>query len=119
VSDPRFVPTSWCVNPKEFGKREIVAWKVDRATTDDGLDQLRVAQVQHDVVCQLWRALRGRGWTVQEYANEVGYTRHRMNELMNGKAILRLEDLAAMERLFGITVMPSTLQQHATPDDDH
>jgi hypothetical protein len=41
-----------------------------------------------------------------------------MSELMNGKVLIRLEDLAAMERLFGITVMPSTLQQRATPRND-
>lgn len=118
MSDPRFVAAFWCADgPSVFGNKEKIDWKWDAATTDDGLDQLRVAQVHHDLVCRLRSALRSRHWTIDDYAREVGYSRDRMGKLMRGTAVLRLEDIAAMERLFELPFLPQTVQRAPTNAD--
>jgi hypothetical protein len=110
VTDSRFKPASWCEVRDEFGKKEVIAWRTESATTLDAADQLRVAQIHHDLVVRVWRALRARGWRVEDYAEEVGYSLDRMGKLMRGEAILRLEDVAATERLFDVTFLPATKQ---------
>ena len=94
----------------EFGKSELIGWRTEAATTLAAVDQLRVAQIHHDLVLRVWRALRARGWRVEDFAEEVGYSRDRMGKLMRGEAILRLEDVAATERLFDVTFLPATKQ---------
>jgi ribosome-binding protein aMBF1 (putative translation factor) len=108
----RFTPAWWCaVDPRDFGAREQIEWKWDQARTDAEIDQLRIAQVHHDVIVRFRAALRERQWTQQDYADEVGYTRDRIGKVVRGTALLRLEDLAAMERLFEVRFLPVTRQR--------
>lgn len=112
MSDPRFVAAYWCAGDKsEFGTLEQIEWKWTEANSDEMVDQLRVAQLHHDLIYRLRSALRGRHWTVAEYATEVGYSRDRMGKMMRGTAVLRLEDVVAIERLFDVPFLPRTIQR--------
>jgi len=98
MSDSRYVPRSFAVTPTEFGQKSGIEWVPDTDLPNKELDWLRASQLQHGFSRQIRLAI-GRDYeSVQEFAdvNELDY--RRLSRMLRGEAIMRLEDLAAIER---------------------
>ena len=98
LSDSRYVPRSFAVTPTEFGQKSGIEWVPDTDLPNKELDWLRASQLQHGFSRQIRLAI-GRDYeSVQEFAdvNELDY--RRLSRMLRGEAIMRLEDLAAIER---------------------
>ena len=104
MSDSRYVPRSFAVTPTEFGQKSGIDWVPDTDLTNKELDWLRASQLQHGFAHQIRLAI-GRNYdSVQEFAdvNELNY--RRLSRMLRGEAIMRLEDLATIERTLSMAI---------------
>lgn len=103
MGDPRFVPATFAKDPKLFGDAETIEWAELTSTSLDADDQLVVAKFHNTFAFRVKRAMRIQGITMQEYAERTGYQRLRVSQLLNGLAVLRLEDIVAAHRELGVS----------------
>jgi hypothetical protein len=103
VSSPRFIPASYLVDSKAFGRPGRVEWRIFASPSADTEDQLVVAKFHHGFAVQMRRALQLRGITQQDYADRTGVQRLRIVQLLGGTTTLRLEDIATAHRELGTT----------------
>ncbi|WP_411700979.1 hypothetical protein [Conyzicola sp.] len=121
-SNPRFKPRDWAANPKHFGSSETIEW-LDRPRTKSKtppanesapdaekreqheLDQRGAARRQHELALVIRQTAKIRGhYTITAYAEEFGLNYKRLNTILNGTAIMRLEDVANAERNLRVTL---------------
>jgi len=98
------VPRSFAVNPTEFGQKSSIEWVPNNDLSNKELDWLKASRLQHGFARQI-RLTIGRSYeSVQEFAdvNELDY--RRLSRVLRGEAIMRLEDLAAMERTLSLNL---------------
>lgn len=101
VSDPRFKPRSFTLDPRGFGKVAQLRWR-DAGDGDEETEVL-TAQVQHDFAYAITEAVtRSRYRTVKAYAHATGTDYQRLTRILRGDAIMRLEDIADAHRHLGI-----------------
>lgn len=101
MSNPRFVPASYLVDRKQFGRARRVEWRTFSDPSADIEDQLVVAKFHHSFAVEVRRALQVHGVTQQEYADRTGVQRLRITQLLGGLTTLRLEDIATAHRELG------------------
>jgi len=101
VSDPRFKPRSYTLDPKGFGKVAQLRWREVTDPTED--TQLITARVQHDFAYAITEAVANSPHrTVKAYAHATGTDYQRLTRILRGDAIMRLEDIADAHRNLGI-----------------
>ena len=103
MSDSRYVPRSFAVTPTEFGQKSNIEWVPDSDLSNKELDWLRASQLQHAFSRQIRLAIGRDFESVQEFAdvNELDY--RRLSRVLRGEAIMRLEDLATVERTLSLS----------------
>lgn len=89
------------VNP--FGTGRLRDWRMPEGGTPEGLEG---AQLQHRVVRKVREALLQRDeMSIAEFTREHDeFTYERLRSLLAGDAWMRMEDLAALSRLLGLSV---------------
>ena len=104
MSDSRYVPRSFAVTPTDFGQKSTIEWVSD-ADLPNKIDWLRASQLQHGFARQIRLAIGRDFESVQEFAdvNELDY--RRLSRVLRGEAIMRLEELAAVERILTLSVL--------------
>jgi hypothetical protein len=122
ASNPRFQPRDWVDTRKDFGSNENIEWltsprKKPKLPAPDAsrppnelaleeqtrrrqeLDQLGAARRQHELARAIRQAMKVRGfYTITAYAAAYELNYKRLNTILNGTAIMRLEDVANAER---------------------
>src|SRR5690606_2394054 len=93
MSDPKYRPRHWSLEPEAFGKAMRIRWKTP--TTDAEQVIVLAAQLQH-----VWSArIRGRaretGMPIKLLATRMGSSYDRVLKLLRGDAVMRIEDVAA------------------------
>jgi len=112
MSDSRYVPRAFAVTPAEFGQKSNIEWVSDADLPNKELDWLRASQLQHGFAHQI-RVAIGRDFeSVQEFAdvNELDY--RRLSRVLRGEAIMRLEDLATIERTLSMAIPTEFVTAH-------
>lgn len=99
MSDPKYRPRQWSVEPEAFGKAVQLRWKAP--TTDTERAIVLAAQLQH-----LWSVrIRGRardtGMPIKVLATRMGSSYDRVLKLLRGEAVMRIEDVAAAHLALG------------------
>jgi len=105
LSDSRYVPRSFAVTPTDFGQKSTIEWVSDADLPNKEIDWLRASQLQHGFARQIRLAIGREFESVQEFAdvNELDY--RRLSRVLRGEAIMRLEELAAVERILTLSVL--------------
>jgi hypothetical protein len=119
MTTARFTPRSYCTAQAHFGNRREVAWLYASNPSGSQIDQLRAAQIQHHVAFGIRSALHEFDMSVQDYADQVGVTANRMGRMLRGQIVMKLEDIAAAERLLDLQPLKSraiTNGDDAAPD---
>lgn len=128
MTDARFKPRDFAITPEKFGKPAGVEWKtnqaVDWVVSDDPAERhevqrqyakwrtnvwrLQAAQMQHYYAMRIRAAIadgtqvKGRGLSrTKVYAQMAGIGYDRLVKMLRGEVIMRLEDVAAADRLLG------------------
>ena len=88
--------------PRAFGVVPEAKW-IRALDPVDKVDQLRAAQIHHVFSIQVRGLIESKGWNLQRFADAARVEYDRASRLMRGAIVLRLEDIAAAERVFNIT----------------
>ncbi|TFC99189.1 hypothetical protein E3T25_16110 [Cryobacterium sandaracinum] len=128
MTDARFRPRDFALTPDRFGRPTGIEWKsiqvVDWVIPEDPAElqdlrrryadwrtnawRLQAAQMQHYYAMRIRRAIaegtqvKGRGMTRSRvYAQMAGISYDRLVKMLRGEVIMRLEDVAAADRMLG------------------
>ena len=103
VSDPRFKPRSFTLDPKGFGKVAHLRWCEPADATEE--TQVITAQIQHEFAYAITEAVsKSPHRTVKAYAQSTSTDYQRLTKILRGDAIMRLEDIADAHRNLGIAL---------------
>jgi len=105
VASDRYVPRAFAIDDQLFGKQRVIKWRPSDGYTDQERDQLRGSQLQHLVSNVIREALARstRLHSAADYARAVDVSERRMGALLRGDVVMRLEDIAAAERVLKVT----------------
>lgn len=70
----------------------------ESSVSDDRLDQIGTAKLQHEFAYRIRDALADRDLTVKEFAKMEGQDYFRWRRLLRGEIIMRLEDVTRVGR---------------------
>lgn len=115
MSDPRFKPRAYTLEPLGFGKVQTIQWMEPESDTE--ADRILASKLQHEYAVRINRRLKEIGKSVRDYATMTGIGYDRIARVLRGEAVMRLEDVAQAERLLhGITTLqPATEVEPANP----
>jgi len=99
LSNPRFEPRMFTDEPEAFGLARLINWRLPE---DAELDQANAARLQHLWALAIRRASKQRFGSVRKYAVAAHQNYDRLAKVLRGDAIMRLEDIAAAQRLLDI-----------------
>jgi hypothetical protein len=104
---PRFEPRSFSAEPKSFGRAARMLWNpIEEDASEAHRDRAAAARNQHRFAIAIRKAAIERNRTVEDYADVIGQKFGRFNSILNGSAIMRLEDVANAERNLGLKLIP-------------
>jgi hypothetical protein len=105
MSDPRYRPRDWAVEPALFGVGMDIKWGDDVNVQSD-FAQRGASALQHDVAVSVRNRLRDRPrrMSLKRLAAETEISYDRLSRLLRGEVVMRLEDIAAMEAVLGALV---------------
>lgn len=98
MSNPRYRPRAFTLEPFGFGRVETIKW--DEATPPA---RLRAAQLQHQYAIEIRTLALKTFGSIKAYAETIGQSEDRLLKVLRGDAIMRLEDLAAAQVHLGWT----------------
>jgi len=101
IGSQRYVPKQYTEEPKVFGAAKTLEWKPVQPGTED---QHRAAQLQHIWAVRIRRAAEKKYGSLRKYAAATGLSYDRLTKVLNGREVMRLEDIAQAERLLGVQV---------------
>ena len=90
MGTPRFVPRTFTDEPQSFGRAVTIIWKLK---PDDDVNAT-AARLQHELAVQINRSIKSKHKSVRAYCQATGAKYQRTTDMLNGSAIMRLEDLA-------------------------
>lgn len=100
MSNPRFVPKNYAIEPDAFGRARTIAW-VQRVRSNDERDRVEAAKLQHHFAVLIRRRAREKYRSMTAYAKHCDMPYDRLSKVMRGEVIMRFEDLAQAERILG------------------
>lgn len=104
MSDPKFVPRDYALNPEIFGRASRIEWKPlgggGRPSAIE-MDRAGSAKIQNRFAYLIRTSARQKFGTISAYAAEGGVHHDRLNKMLRGEVLMRFEDLAQAERLLG------------------
>jgi hypothetical protein len=103
VSNPRYRPRDYAFDDLDFGREAGIRWRrVHDLDADEAEDQLAAAKLQHTIALTIRERLAKRHSSVAEHADRHHVRAVRWRALLNGDAVMRLEDIAFAQRTLGI-----------------
>lgn len=111
-----YVPREFTRDPDNFGVVPVVRW-IEYQPTPPARDprvrreleleerewhaRLTASQAQHLFAYGIRYALNDWDWTQARYAHHIGQGERRVNDVLNGKVLMRLEDIGYAHVIFG------------------
>ena len=117
VTDSRYVPSSFSVEPRGFGRAENVHWK----TSDDGIERSRIqaSKLQHLYSVRIRKRMTEKSTSAQQFAALSGISYDRLLKVLRGDVIMRLEDIASADLILGevsdFAVREAFMQRRSDP----
>ena len=99
VTQPRFRPRRYTLEPKAFGKARSIRWVEPNPGTED---QHAAAQMQHEWAVAINEAAIRNYGSLKRYTDENELPYDRLTRILRGDEIMRLEDIATAQRLLGV-----------------
>jgi hypothetical protein len=99
VSNPRFEPRAFTNEPDAFGLARAISW---RDADSDHVDQANAARLQHLWALAIRAASKKQFGSVKAYSVAAQQNYDRLAKVLRGDTIMRLEDIAAAQRLLKI-----------------
>lgn len=104
MSDPRYVPRSFLVEPRDFGRRPSPQWRlIEDDWTFQQRAQLDASISQHGISYGV-RAIYMRPphvTKITDLAEELEVEYNRLQKMLGGLVIMQMEDLARLRLLVG------------------
>ena len=104
MSDPRYVPRSFLIEPRDFGRRPFPDWRpVDGDWTLEKRAQLDASVSQHQIsygVRELYMQ-KPRMTKITDLAVELDVEYNRLQKMLGGLIIMQMVDLARLRLLVG------------------
>lgn len=104
VSDPRYVPRDFLVEPRDFGRRPFPDWKwIEDDWSFARKAQLDASQSQHQI-CYGVRELymqKPRMTKITDLAAELEIEYNRLQKMLGGLVVMQMVDLARLRLLVG------------------
>ena len=115
MANSRYIPRWFAFDDQLFGKERAIKWKSGGNLEDSELDQRHAAQMQHSVAFAIRETLKrsARYHSMADYARAVDVSERRMTDLLRGDVVMRLEDIAAAERVLKIRFLSGEISNHA------
>jgi len=98
MSDPRYLPAELTDEPRAFGRAISIRWK-----SDEDPDRIEASRLQHELAYEIRRAATAQFGSIKAYAKEAGLSYGRTNQVLNGRLLMRLEDVAIANRVLSST----------------
>ncbi|MFF2389365.1 hypothetical protein [Agromyces sp. NPDC058104] len=100
MTNPRYIPRSFCKDPDAFGLVEQVEWHSVPATSEV---EREAAVLQHRVAHKVRRLMRTQHGIekVSALASAIGAPYDRLQKVLSGRVVMRLEDIARFRLAFG------------------
>ena len=97
MTNPRYLPREFAVDSRQFGKTEQIEWR----SPSEADVMLHAAVMQHHVAVGTRERMRSRRiGKVRVLATELGMDYARLTKLLNGRVVMRLEDVALLRSFF-------------------
>jgi hypothetical protein len=97
MTNPRYRPRDYCLEPELFGKRFELTW---REAEERDNAQLAAAQLQHEYACFIRKWTRDNGESLTTYATRAKTKYDRLVKVLRGEAIMRLDDIGMAHFIF-------------------
>lgn len=103
MSDPRYVPRAFLVEPRDFGRRPYPQWRdlgaeaplVERARLEASISQHQVAAGVRELY------LRPARKKIIDLSGELEVEYNRLQKMLGGLVIMQMEDLARLRLVVG------------------
>lgn len=107
MTNVRYEPREFSSEPWAFGIARTILWV--EVSQDDvrELAQLRASQIQHSVSYEIRCRYKDRYSTLGDLARGIGTDPLRLSRLMKGRQVMRIEDIASIERAIGPFAVPA------------
>ncbi|WP_417503837.1 hypothetical protein [Microbacterium sp.] len=99
MSDPRYVPRNFLVEPRDFGRRPKSQWRlIEDDWTFQRRARLDASISQHGISCGVRElCLRGpHGTKMTDLAAELEIEYNRLQKMLGGLIVMQMEDLARL-----------------------
>ena len=103
MTNARFQPRAYAVNPKQFGVDPELVWRPTSARASaDEQDQRGAAKLQHRLAIDIRKEAARQHESVRAYCEYHGLSYQRMTRMLRGEIVMRLEDAANARRNLGV-----------------
>ena len=104
MSDPRYVPRDFLVDPRDFGRRPTPQWRLPeedwsfrkRAQLDASVSQHQISYGVRELYMQKPRSTK-----ITDLAIEIEVNYSRLQKILSGLAVMQMEDLARLRLVVG------------------
>ncbi|KQM82409.1 hypothetical protein [Agromyces sp. Leaf222] len=112
MTNPRFRPNEFAIRPELFGLVEDIQWRTTKPSDEIEFD---ASVLQHQISWHV-RELMARRMirTTKALATEIGVKPDRLQRLLAGHVLMRLEDIARFRLAFGIEFDRSMVRKRGT-----
>ncbi len=107
MTNPRYRPRDYCLEPELFGKRFELTW---REIEGRGTAQLAAAQLQNEYANFIRKWTRDSKESLRLYALRAATSYDRLMKMLRGDVIMRLEDIGMAHFVFNQDI------RHGRPD---
>ena len=101
MTNPRYRPRDYCLEPELFGKRFELTW---RAVEERENARLAAAQLQNRYAVFIRHQVRTQKKTLEVYAITADISYDRLMKMLRGDVIMRLEDLGMAHYLLKLDI---------------
>lgn len=101
MTNPRYRPRDYCLEPELFGKRFELTW---REVEERENARLAAAQLQNRYAVFIRHQVRAKSKSLKIYAITAGVSYDRLMKMLRGDVIMRLEDLGMAHYLLKLDI---------------
>lgn len=101
MPNARYIPRMLCLDTLDFGSKKNLRWKDEDHLRIEEVDYLGAAKLQHQFAMVVNERVDDRFTSLRDYASFAGVKYERWGRLLRGDIVMRLEDIALAQRIFG------------------
>jgi hypothetical protein len=105
MSNPRFRPSTYAANPRDFGKQERITWVATDHIPEH--EMASAARFQHYFSHRILTRLRQLGLSLKTYASMSGQNYDRVIKVQRGDTVMKVEEVFRAELLLGEIIDPA------------